>query len=80
MRHTYRTSKSQRDEAQRRNWTFYEAIPFDDPAKNPKRSLNPSMNERLMQLQRIYRLFDGFIQPIPWPVKKDARHAAPEMW
>ncbi len=26
MRLTYRTSKSQRDEAQRRNWTFYEAI------------------------------------------------------
>jgi len=26
MRRTYRTSKSQRDEAQRRNWTFYEAI------------------------------------------------------
>ena len=26
MRRTYRTSKSQRDEAQRRNWPFYEAI------------------------------------------------------
>ena len=26
MRRTYRTSKAQRDEAQRRNWTFYEAI------------------------------------------------------
>jgi len=26
MRRTYRTPQSQRDEAQRRNWTFYEAI------------------------------------------------------
>jgi len=29
MSRTYRTSKSQRDEAQRRNWTFYEAIKFE---------------------------------------------------
>jgi len=29
MRRTYRTSKAQRDEAQRRNWTFYEAIKFE---------------------------------------------------
>ncbi len=28
------------------------------------------MNERLMQLQRIYRLFDGFIQPHPLACEK----------
>jgi len=31
MRRTGRTSNSQRDEAQHRNWTFYEAIRFRIP-------------------------------------------------